>query len=166
MTLRKERRWVLFLLLTLLWVAFIFSNSLKGPEQSGAESGRITAIVEPIVEPIVEAIAGEDAVDVHFLVRKCGHVLEFCFLGLFLLGFLRSFPPCRNGGGAYGPLAALFVGVIDEYIQSFTGRGSQVQDVLIDFGGALLGFAIGIAAIRLSRRRRAAKTVPSSAAEP
>lgn len=162
MVLQKDRRrFVLFLVLTLLWVAFIFSNSLKGPEESGQESGRVTEIVEPVVE----AVFGEDTVDTHFLVRKAGHVIEFCLLGLCLLGLTRSLPlRCRDGCRACGPFAALFVGVIDEYIQSFTDRGSQVQDVLIDFGGALLGFAIGYAVIGLSKRRRAVKnaSAPSS----
>lgn len=149
-------------MLTILWVIFIFSNSLKGPEVSGQESGRITEIVKPLVD----AVVGEDVVDVHFLVRKAGHLIEFCLLGLCLVGLTYHLPSrYRNVGGAYGPLAALLVGVIDEYIQSFTGRGSQVQDVLIDFCGALLGFAIGYGVIAWRKRHRKSKSASLSVAD-
>jgi VanZ family protein len=34
--------------------------------------------------------------------------------------------------------------VTDEFIQGFVGRTSAVYDVLIDFGGCLLGFACAV----------------------
>ena len=51
----------------------------------------------------------------------------------------------------------LAVAVIDEYIQSFTGRISSVKDILIDFGGGVTGLGLVSLAVlfhRLWRNRR------------
>ena len=128
------------ILLTVSVNIFIFYNSLQDSAASHAQSGKI----EAIVEPIVEAIVGEETeFDVKWFVRKSAHLFEFAVLGLMstLLVWVMNlflnkdlFPYCF--------FYLLSIAVIDEYIQSFTGRTSSVSDVLIDFTGALIGLSV------------------------
>ena len=73
-------------------------------------------------------------------VRKIAHAVEFTLLGLSVAGLLivvkNNFNKLFLGWGYF---YCLFVGVIDEFIQTFTGRTSMVRDVLIDFSGAFTG---------------------------
>lgn len=81
-------------------------------------------------------------------ISKAPHVLEF-----FTLGFL---PAARKPGVWFMLFSALAVAVTDETIQLFTGRASQVKDVVIDFAGALAGMATagGVAAIIMLFKKR------------
>jgi hypothetical protein len=45
----------------------------------------------------------------------------------------------RTHAMGYVLFASLLCGVLDEFLQSFTGRGTSVRDVMLDFGGALIG---------------------------
>ena len=59
--------------LCLLWVAFIFSRSLKVAEVSSQESGRILEMVQRILPWMT-----------HTLLRKLGHLAEYALLGLLM----------------------------------------------------------------------------------
>ena len=136
---KVKKPYLLLVAAIVLWCAFIFSNSCVSREASGEVSGSISG---PLT-PLLEALFGADAATADVIVRKCGHLLEFSLLGFLVCRLVRKIK--TNVGRSYdahGALFALLVGVFDEYIQSFTGRGSQVQDVLIDFVGAMLGFGI------------------------
>lgn len=150
---RENKRTLLLVVIVFLWTAFIFSNSFVSAEDSGATSGRITAWLKPFFD----AIFGEGKIDLHFLVRKAAHLLEFCLLGILTLSLARRIGKAsQRSYGAHSALFTLLVGVTDEYIQSFTGRGSQVQDVLIDFTGAMLGFAL-VATVTAFRKGKGQK---------
>ena len=74
-----------------------------------------------------------------FMVRKAAHVTEFAVLGVLLWLWLDGKKQAR-------PLLTVGLGVltgaIDETIQIFSHRGSQVTDVLIDSCGVLLAVAV------------------------
>ena len=126
---------VILAVLTLLTVVFIFSNSMKSGEESREASGRFSEIFDSAVR----FLFGEDA-DVNYIVRKGAHLAEFALLGALTFLLVRALTEFSGvkllSCGLFGTLA---VAVIDEYIQTFTGRTSLVSDVLIDFSGALLG---------------------------
>jgi VanZ family protein len=136
---KKSRAFCLFALFSVAWVLFIFSNSLLGPEDSGAQSGMITAFLRKILDPN-EKIPLETF---HHFVRKAAHFTEFFILG-FLFAGLTLCVRYRRGFWHNGLLlfAALAVAVTDEFIQSFTGRGPSVRDVVLDFSGALTGLLL------------------------
>lgn len=127
MTPRKKG--VLTALLTVLLLAtlaFIFSNSMESIPESRERSDGILKWLTPLLECFV----GTGNVTEH-LVRKLAHFVEFFALGteLTALCLLRQKPI----------LWALFFGLLaaltDETIQIFYKRGSQVQDVWLDFFG-------------------------------
>ena len=121
--LRRLLRIAIVVTLCLIW-----GNSLLGKEDSAALSGGLTAWLRSIGIPVTD----------HF-VRKSAHFCEFGLLGceLTLLFWLRSGISLQNGCNA--AFAALLAAVTDETIQSFTGRGSAVRDVVLDFSGAVTG---------------------------
>ena len=135
----RKRNVVIWILLAIViaLVLFIFSNSLKNSETSKRDSDFIVDIVSPIVEKII----GYVPENIGLIVRKLAHFTEFCFLGAAAFALAKSlngrFKSSVYGYALFGVLA---VAVTDEFIQSFSDRGSAVSDVLIDLGGALCGF--------------------------
>ena len=148
--LRNRRAIVLLSILTGLMIAFIWGNSCLSREASGAQSGRLTAFLMGILDPN-GCIPVEKF---HHFVRKMAHFTEFALLG-GLIGSqfwhigrltgqqLRSLPV----------LLVLLVAVTDEYIQYFTGRGSAVTDVVLDFSGALFGLGL-VALVSVLRKKK------------
>lgn len=127
------------MIFVLLTVVFIFSNSLKTRDESKQDSDFFVRIIDPFVERLF----GRKTEDLGFVVRKLAHITEFCLLGLGVAGLIckSDFKNKRELYG-YGIFGVLSVAVIDEFIQSFSDRGSAVDDVLIDFCGAVIGFGI------------------------
>ncbi len=135
-----------FRILIVLLLVFIFSNSFAGQ----AESARSSARVLQLVEPLLELLVGKGNVTQH-LVRKLAHFVEFGALGL-LLGLHYKKPTSTTF------LFALLVAMIDETIQIFTGRGSQIRDVWLDFAGAVTGMAAAVMLLWLLSALRQRKT--------
>lgn len=112
-------------ILMVLWIGFIFWNSLH----SGAESAQSSNFVLEWLRKI-PFLTGLDGT----LVRKGAHFTEFAMLGALAAG---SVPAATFAKPLF---CALLTAVSDETIQLFVeGRSSVVRDVWIDFAGALLG---------------------------
>ena len=143
--------YVALILSIVLTLGFIFGNSEKSPEESTEQSDTVVEIVRPIIDPKEEMSDDE----ISHLVRKSGHFIEYLILGVecALLAYhiskrlTLSGAVCSAGG-------CLLAADIDEYIQSFTGRGSMVADVLLDFCGAVSGIAIGTVKQRINELNR------------
>ena len=136
---RKPSKVELFGTLVVLVIAFIWSNSLKTGEESGAQSGAVTQFLLSILDP--KGRIPEESF--HHFVRKAAHFLEFALLGAvtsFLFGAIRQ----QTGRVFYSMpvLLVLLVAVLDEYIQFFSGRGSAVTDAVLDFCGGLTGLGL------------------------
>ena len=140
---QKARLRLLLRLVLIATLCFIWSNSMVGKEGSASLSRTVTAWLNGIGIPVTE----------HF-VRKSAHFCEFGLLGceLMLLFWLRSGVNFQNLCNA--AFAALLSAVTDETIQIFSGRGSQVQDVVLDFSGALTGILLVSLIISLIEKRK------------
>ncbi len=135
----KYKTIVLFAVLTVLVTAFIWSNSMKSGEESGAQSGAVTQFLRSFLDP--NGKISEESF--HHFVRKTAHFTEFAMLGLMVAGLFWAIH--RETGRAFFSLPVLLVllvAVTDEYIQYFTGRGSAVTDVVLDFAGGMTGLAL------------------------
>ena len=150
----KKRAVIVLSILIVLTICFIFGNSLKGPAESLEQSNSVGDVIRPIIDPD-ENLTDEEF---SFFVRKSGHFVEYAVLGIECA--ILAFVLCGRltlAGVLYPALGCLFTADIDEFIQSFTERGSMVADVLLDFGGAITGIAIGFAisyAVRYIYRRK------------
>ena len=148
---RKYRSTVLFSIFTILAAAFIFSNSFKSGPESLSQSNLVVKWVRAIIDPH-ERIPYET---LSFFVRKAAHMTEFALLGISLGGLSESIAGLRGKNTPFlAPFLSLLAAVSDEFIQSFTGRGSQVSDVLIDFSGALLGMLLVWIVLMIRRKKQ------------
>ena len=127
-------------LLPILWVAFIFSNSMDNADASTLKSGAVLALLRRI-------LGSEGAALTEFIVRKTAHFTEFAIEGVLLFLVVKGYTtrPLRFLGLPL--LAGLMTALTDETIQLFSlGRSSQVTDVWIDFArvvtGTLLAFLV------------------------
>ena len=130
-----ERLCRLIKILIALTLAFIWANSLMPRAESQAVSqGLLERIVELLRVLGIHLSPKSD----HFL-RKLAHFVEFGILGaeFSLLLHLRD----KQGPQGYVncAFAGLSAAVIDESLQLISSRGSQVQDVLLDFCGYMVG---------------------------
>ena len=138
---KKYTRFI-YLGLTVLWLAFIFSNSLK----SGDDSTRDSQFFANILNGLLSLVGVSPGDGVMTVVRKGAHVTEFFLLGIFSGGFFtRSF---KNIPGywykmVYILFTVLFAACIDEFIQMrIPERSSQITDVFIDFSGGIIAAAV------------------------
>ena len=140
----KNKKALLLLLITLLWLGFIFFQSAQPASVSRQASG---VVLEQVQKVIPNATVTP--------LRKSAHLFEFFVLGLLLA------LTCRGLGGKtlLPPLAAgLFAALCDETIQIFSnGRSAEIPDVWIDFGGVLLGTLVMEAVRKIYLQRKNAE---------
>lgn len=119
--------------LVLACVGFIFYNSSKTGEISGALS-----------QKVVDVIAGQAQVSLgegaETLVRKLGHLAEYGLLGFLAVITLRVYTVRLIAFSAWPMVFGLLVAICDECYQlTVPGRSGLVTDVVIDFAGVLCG---------------------------
>lgn len=125
---------ILLVILITATIGFIWGNSLK----SRGESQLLSLGVLQLLRPLLDAVFSPENVTDH-LVRKLAHFTEFAALGaeLALLAVLlqrRTLQAMLNC-----LFAGLVTALVDETIQIFSSRGSQVIDVVLDFSGVIAG---------------------------
>jgi len=133
------------IILTLLWVAVIFTFSLQPAKVSSDISSlfldKFLKTVFPSVYERLETIPKEQVELWHTIVRKCAHFLEFCILGI-----LSSLTVSQTKLSRKKLITMCFcvaVAATDETIQLFVdGRAGRVMDVLIDSIGSMFGIFI------------------------
>jgi VanZ family protein len=145
------RRW----LPIIFWMGLIFLGSTDAA--SGAHT---SSIVLPILRWLFHGRLSLGAMEnIHLVMRKTWHVLEYAILGALLWRALSSPPAPAPGSPTPMPslrwpafkvilIAALYA-ASDEFHQSFVpSRTSSVHDVALDTLGASLGLAAMLAITR------------------
>ena len=165
----KKGKTVLLMLVGLM-LAFIWGHSLMSVEQSGAESLQIVEMLKGVFSRVCGLLGIGGAVEAVWitdhLVRKTAHFVEFAVLGGLLCLVCKV---CMVTGGESGVgksvgksgvgesgseptksgvvravcacLLGLLAAFLDETLQLFSGRGSMVADVWLDFAGVVCGVA-------------------------
>ena len=131
--------------LLIIWIGFIFYQGTRSYDVSMKNSQMVVEIVKETVSNRTEDHAADIPVEqssLMYLVRKSAHVFEYGMLALLMMAFRQ-----KGSGVSYDQMIeALFVvllcATVDEYLQSFVGRGSNVRDVLIDLSGGLGGVSV------------------------
>lgn len=138
---------IILSVLTVFTLSFIFSNSLLSRE----ESTHISMRVLEFFKPVLKAFGADISTDL--FVRKLAHFAEFLALGAefaCLLYFNRGISFQMSVNAAF---CGLLCSVTDEFLQLFSGRGSLVHDVVLDFSGVLAGILF-VSAISLLYQKR------------
>lgn len=139
------KRKILLTVLSLLLVcnlAFIWGNSLV----SRSDSHDLSVGVLGFLPGFIRDLFPNQEQLVH-IVRKMAHFTEFACLGGLSCGLLAAARTVKLHPFFHVWAGGFFVAAIDETIQIFTGRGSQLQDVWLDFAG----FSAGLLAVLLVR---------------
>ena len=122
----KKSRFRLWLVLTVLWIALIFLQSLMPAKMSDAESGGILTVIRRLFPWMT-----------NHLLRKLGHFAEYAVAGFLLTRTCLL----RKRFTLYQPLLlGLLTALCDETIQLFVeGRSGQISDVWLDAAGIATG---------------------------
>ncbi len=137
----KQCKWnkgsVLFFVFSFCGALFIVGNGLLNVNVSYRMSEWIMGILFPEI-PFGHPSFGQ----YQTLVRKIAHLAEYGALGMWLWFFKLSLAKMgRNVTGWFFCFVLLLIGVLDEFLQSFSQRSGTVSDVLVDLLGGLLGMA-------------------------
>lgn len=144
---KKRDIWHIVLI---LYIVFIFSNSLTPADISSENSGFALQLAHRIFNMVgIQALWLTDHV-----VRKCAHFAEYALMGILLLQSMRCMPRARGVGGRLHLAAGFFVPFMDETLQLFTeGRSGQISDVWLDMSGALCGTMLCMLVIKLRTKK-------------
>lgn len=122
-------------ILTILWILFIFSNSLIVGKTSGNISGHFSAI---LLSWINNAGFFIEEQLFHHYIRKTAHFTEYAVLGA-LAAAAVSHEVSEHRKTFFISLWIL-IPAVDETIQLFVpGRSGAVKDCLIDMSGYITG---------------------------
>ena len=135
-----NKKKIILLIVLIIWIAFIWGNSLM----NGASSGRLSGgIAEKIYNILVSMNINIKIETLHMLTRKAAHVSEYFLLGfiVFLNVYQYLKEPKYYLAFSFG--LCLLISVIDETIQTFIdGRSGSIVDVGIDSIGFILSVII------------------------
>ncbi len=129
-----------------LWICFIFSNSLQSGSQSSEKSSTVVDVVQSVAQMIapdsyIATASGEDYDKLHKVVRKLAHFTEYAILGGLLCWCYFSYTDDKKWLWT-SAVALLVLPFTDETLQKFVqGRAGRATDILIDLSGELVGFA-------------------------
>lgn len=141
-----------FLVLSILTTAFVWSNSLRNGEQSTNQSDKITNGIVDVVEEVTDK--PQNHASWSYFVRKLAHFGEYALLGVLWILCLYLFFHKK----VYSLLAftvCVLISIIDESIQLFVpGRVGSIADVLLDSSGALFSILIVTLVIYLVERKK------------
>lgn len=140
----------IWLIITLIWLAFIFYNSSRIGQDSSLASGKVVMYVQKVLNIFKIEI---HPIKLSYLIRKGAHFFEYFMLAIFSYNFIKGFKIFNNKLFLYDKITVfsyliiitfcLFIAIIDELIQYFTpGRVCSIFDVMIDVSGSV--FAINL----------------------
>ena len=149
-----KRRALVFAVLAAAMICIIWSFSLQTKAASSAASSGLLALLRPILDPHGRL----PPETLRLWIRKTAHFVEFAALGLCLGGFSAHLGRWKQRRyTAFPLLLALLAAVSDEFLQLFSGRGSIVTDVVLDYAGALFGLGVAGLLARIAARIRERK---------
>lgn len=142
---KRKKAGIIWLVITIIWMAVIFSFSAREADESAAMSHSVGKEIGRLVIPEFGSWSEDKqehfAEKIDFPVRKCAHASEYAVLGVVILGTAYSFSEDRGKRLmllSWG--TATVYAVTDEFHQLFVpGRSCQFRDVCIDSTGALVG---------------------------
>lgn len=136
---------IIWIIITILWICFIFFNSTRHAAVSSNTSGIIVDSLNFLLMKVNISIKLEV---LSIIVRKTAHFFEYFILAVFSYNIIKTFRIWENKKILYGN-ASIFsflivivfctlIASIDEFVQGFIpGRARQFSDVVIDLLGSI-----------------------------
>ncbi len=140
--------------ITILYVAFIFSNSAKPGVVSSSDSNWVTDLLNQWMRDwglaFIQFSEG--------FIRKFAHFAEYSVLGVMLTLSLARYPFFQGKRRWLLVFLGLCIAAVDEGIQYFTpGRDCNPMDVLLDTVGVICGVAFCTVVSKLWKSRKQRK---------
>lgn len=156
------KKLLIFLYITFtLSMIFVWGQSCINRQDSRNSSDMVVEMIKPIdeLEPGYRSENGWTYDELSTYVRKAAHVIEYAGLSfqlmcIFLLKKKRKLTWYVNCS-----FIIMLVALIDETIQIFSNRGSEISDIWIDMAGNALGIAVAfiIGTIVIKKQAKKAK---------
>ena len=138
------------MIVTLLYIGFIFGHSATPAVYSSAESSWVTRLVNGFFHAVG---LGMIRLSEGFI-RKAAHFGEYTGLGILFVFSLSRYAFFAGKNRWRLIPAGFFVACIDEGIQYFTpGRNASMADVLLDTCGVLFGVLVCTAVLRIVKHK-------------
>ena len=148
----KRRYIIISFIFLIFWVGVILFFGTRNPEESSNQTNFVYNVIKSIdnvfdfsdtkwfreIEVFLKKLWLRDQyADSIALIRKSAHFGIYFILGVFswLFGYLYS--KRFLIGTLLGVSLPALIASIDEYSQEFVGRGSALNDVIIDISGAV-----------------------------
>lgn len=129
---RKKFFWTA---LTLIYLLFIYSNSMRTAPESTIQSQGILELIEMFFPFIIHNLGLTE----HIL-RKMAHFGEYLVLGMLLAQTVKTYGFLRLRQFWIVLISGFLMAAADEGIQLFTeGRSGQFSDVMLDLCGVMAG---------------------------
>lgn len=124
--------------LTLFYLLFIFSNSMRAAPESSVQSQGLLRLIEKCVPFVVHNLGLSE----HIL-RKMAHFGEYLVLGLLLAQTVKVYGFFQIRQFWIVLSAGFLMAAADEGIQLFMeGRSGQFSDVMLDLSGVITGLFV------------------------
>lgn len=145
-------RWIIYIVLTLCWMAVIYTFSAKNSTESQADSNGVGMFIGKTVISDFEDWSAEEQQEFaekwDYPIRKAAHMTEYAVLGFLLVGALIYKRQKYKLNAVASLLVAVVYAVSDEIHQYFVpGRACRLYDVGFDSAGAFVGVLVGTALI-------------------
>ncbi|MFT5874041.1 MAG: VanZ family protein [Clostridium sp.] len=141
-----KRKTIVKIIICVIWVSVIFYNGTRQGEVSQRSSKEVIKIATMVMN-IPTDIDGPSIKfsDVNYFVRKNAHFFQYFILSILICAAIKEFNLNKWSEIFLLLFILLLFPVIDEFIQKYIpGRTSNIFDVIIDFGGGILGLTISI----------------------
>ena len=140
-------RRILFMTLTILWMAVVFIFSAQPADESTDTSHAVGRFVGRMLIADFEQWEPERQEDfasqIDFYVRKTSHAMEYALLCILFLLTFHSFGVQAGRSFGLALLCTIGYAVTDEVHQLFVpGRSGMIRDVFIDSIGGIIGISI------------------------
>lgn len=138
----KNNKSVVWLIITVVWMAVIFCFSAQPADVSTDTSLHVGMAIGKMSVPDFSKLPKEKQMDyaekIEFPVRKMAHATEYAILGCLLTNLCLTFP--MRKAYMWSWLMGSAYAATDEFHQLFVpGRSGQITDVMIDSVGCLAG---------------------------
>ena len=132
-----NKKKITYLVLIIVWISFIWANSLEPATSSSEQSHFVMELLNRITGIFGFYLS-------EFIVRKLAHMFEFFVLAFLTINLIKvTKESFENRYYVYALLFSMLIAGVDETIQLFIpGRAGMFTDVLIDSSGALIGLVL------------------------
>ncbi len=152
---KKETKKKILIAVFILSLALVWGQSCFSKAESETASDVLVDIIKPLDEIKPDEVHTIEYEYYNHLIRKGAHVAEFSIIGVELALLILMLSKKKQEAVIVfinALMAGMMIGLIDETIQIFSNRGTQVSDVWFDVLGA--GVGAGIVSILYAVKRK------------